>query len=86
MVDPGNVEHLKIKPNPLRPPLKTAIPHLLPIVNRASPKLSGAAERIRRNSGHDGRRTLVVELKLVLVAPDIARIGRKVNWYITDDL
>ncbi len=67
------------------PPGKIVFDHVIPVVNRIAPELTGSAEIIGRHSGNYSRRAGFVEFEIFGMAPDIRGIVSNKNRHVTDD-
>src|SRR5262249_39296872 len=59
--------------------------HAFPVVKRIAPELSGAAEVIGRHACDDDGLTILVELKLLGVGPNVSGVLRDKDRQIAND-
>src|SRR6266568_897129 len=85
MIDTDDVKELEHRTKTLDPPRVLPAPHLFPVIQGISPKLTGGAEIIRRHSRNSGRLTLRIEKKQFTTTPHISGIVADKNRYIANN-
>ena len=71
--------------NALNPPSETGLFQSIPIVERIAPALAGLTEKIGWNTGDHGWSALMVQLKDLLIGPDINAVGGNKNGNIANN-
>src|SRR3569832_1460840 len=85
VIDANAVVQLYRAANPLDPPGELAGGHLVPAVDRISPKLPGRTEIIGRNAGHDLRTAIGMQIELILVHPHVGAVVSDKDWQVAND-
>src|SRR5206468_3645732 len=73
-IEPDVVAVLRRPAQPLDPPLISALLHHIPTIERVSPTLSGLAEKIRRDPGHDFRLEILIQSEELTVCPYVGAV------------
>ena len=68
MIDPYDIEQLSAVADPVHPELVSAFFHVLPVINRIAPTLSGGAEIVRRYSCDKDRPSIGVQKEVIFTS------------------
>ena len=85
MIDPYDIEQLSAVADPVHPELVSAFFHVLPVINRIAPTLSGSTEIIRRDSRNKHRSPICVQEKIIFSAPHVCRIQSHIKRNVPHD-
>ena len=86
MVYPDDIEQLAAVIQPVKPEFKTVLLHVIPVVDRISPSLTGCTEIIRRYSCDEGRLSIGSKKEVFLTRPYVKRVYSDVDWNVSHDL
>src|ERR1022692_718817 len=82
VVQTNHVHHLERRAQSIDPPFVSRGLHVIPAINRISPKLPVGAEIIGRNTGHLSGTAVGIEFKQIWIRPDIGAVVGHINWNI----
>src|SRR5437870_7546261 len=86
VVDAYDVDERERRAHALDPPGEAVPLHALPVVERVTPKLPRLAEVVGRDSRDDRRTTVLAELELSRVRPNVRRVVSDEDRDVADDL
>src|SRR5260370_11331211 len=85
MIDAQEIKLFDRESYAIDPPSKSIGSQNLPVVQRISPELARFAEIIRRHAGNDGWCSIVIQLEIFAISPNICRIMRDEKRQVADD-
>jgi hypothetical protein len=74
MVQADHINHAQRCPKPVNPPGISCLSQDLPTIKRVPPQLARRAEIIGRDSGHNPRPSVILELKQLWMGPHIGTV------------